>query len=113
MAGPAYGSVADLPAIEGAARTLELARLDAEDHRVELLLAAGEAREAAAMAEGLATASPLREERWSRLMLALYRCGRQADAVRAFRRARTVLADELGLEPGPELADDGAGGADA
>ena len=46
---------------------------------------------------------PLRERRWALLMLALYRCGRQAEALRAFQRARTALAD-LGLEPGPELA---------
>src|SRR6185503_20957613 len=44
-----------------------------------------------------------RERLWGQLMLALYRCGRQADALEAFQEARRVLADELGLEPGPEL----------
>src|SRR5215472_12529683 len=41
--------------------------------------------------------------RWWQLILATYRCGRQADALRAYQRCRTVLADELGLEPGPGL----------
>ena len=48
---------------------------------------------------------PLRERRWELLMIALYRTGRQADALRAFQRARTVLADRLGLDPGPALVD--------
>ncbi|MEL7156487.1 MAG: BTAD domain-containing putative transcriptional regulator [Actinomycetota bacterium] len=48
---------------------------------------------------------PGREQRWELLMLALYRQGRQADALRAFQRARRHLADELGLEPGPGLVD--------
>lgn len=48
---------------------------------------------------------PLREHRWELLMLALYRSGRQADALRAFRRARQHLADEVGLEPGRALAE--------
>ena len=46
---------------------------------------------------------PFRERLWGQLMLALYRSGRQADALEAFQEARRVLADELGLEPGPEL----------
>src|SRR5690606_28746743 len=46
---------------------------------------------------------PLREGAWSRLMLALYRAGRQADALRAYQEARTALADQLGVEPGPDL----------
>ena len=48
-------------------------------------------------------ARPLRERRWGQMIVAAYRCGRQADALRAYQRCRTVLADELGLEPGPGL----------
>lgn len=46
---------------------------------------------------------PHREQLWSHLMLALYRSGRQADALDAYRRARALFVDELGIEPGPEL----------
>ena len=46
---------------------------------------------------------PFRERLWQLLVLALYRSGRQADALAAYRRARTVLAEELGIEPGEEL----------
>src|SRR5581483_12017054 len=47
--------------------------------------------------------NPFRERLWGQLMLALYRSGRQADALETFQEARRVLADELGLEPGPDL----------
>jgi DNA-binding SARP family transcriptional activator/tetratricopeptide (TPR) repeat protein len=53
--------------------------------------------------ESLVARQPFRERFWSVLMLALYRSGRQADALRAYRRARAVLVAELGLEPGAEL----------
>ena len=53
--------------------------------------------------ESLVARHPLRERLWAALMLALYRSGRQADAVRAYQRARDVLVGELGLEPGAEL----------
>ena len=53
--------------------------------------------------EQLASDAPLRERRWFQLMLALYRTGRQAEALRAYERARTSLRDQLGIEPGIEL----------
>ena len=53
--------------------------------------------------ESLVARHPLRERLWAALMLALYRAGRQADALRAYQRARDVLVGELGLEPGAEL----------
>jgi DNA-binding SARP family transcriptional activator/WD40 repeat protein len=72
------------------------ARLDAD-------LALGRHRECVAELEGLVAAEPLREGWWTRLMLALYRSDRQADALAAARRARSLLADELGVDPGPGL----------
>src|SRR6185436_13026738 len=51
----------------------------------------------------LCQAHRLRERLWGQRMLALYRCGRQADALGAFQQLRATLADELGLDPGGEL----------
>jgi predicted ATPase/DNA-binding SARP family transcriptional activator/DNA-binding CsgD family transcriptional regulator len=76
--------------------------LAAED-RVDVTLALGGHAQAAAELEAMVAARPLRERRWGQLILATYRCGRQADALRAYQRCRTVLAGELGLEPGPGL----------
>ena len=53
--------------------------------------------------ERLVRDNPFRERLWGQLMVALYRCGRQADALRAFQRARNTLIEEMGIEPGPEL----------
>ena len=53
--------------------------------------------------EGMLQSHPFRERLWVQLMLCLYRSGRQADALRAYQRARDVLVEELGIEPGPEL----------
>ncbi|MFN0026860.1 MAG: ATP-binding protein [Acidimicrobiales bacterium] len=71
--------------------------------RVEAALAVGNLGRATADLEGLVAADPLNETWWARLMTALYRQGRQADALRAYQEVRRVLAEELGLEPGPEL----------
>jgi DNA-binding SARP family transcriptional activator len=75
----------------------------AEEDRIDAALALGGHAQAAAELEAVVAARPLRERRWGQLILATYRCGRQADALRAYQRCRTVLAGELGLEPGPGL----------
>jgi class 3 adenylate cyclase/alpha-beta hydrolase superfamily lysophospholipase len=80
-------------------------RLSALESRLDAQLARGRAAELIAELEALTAAYPLRERFWSQRMLALYRAGRQADALRAYRELRTVLVDELGIEPSPELRD--------
>jgi class 3 adenylate cyclase/DNA-binding SARP family transcriptional activator/tetratricopeptide (TPR) repeat protein len=70
---------------------------------VEARLATGEAAALVGELEVAVRAEPLRERRWAQLMLALYRAGRQAEALRAFQRLRAQLADQLGIEPSAEL----------
>ena len=85
------------------ARYQELRR-SAEEGWLDARLAAGDHRAVAAEAAALADEEPLRERRWAILAVALYRCSRQADALRALARAREVLVDQVGVDPGPELA---------
>ncbi len=90
------------PADAEVARLGELRRR-AEEEAIDTRLARGDHADCVADLEVLVAAEPLREQRWGQLMLALYRSGRQADALRAYQRARVTLAEELGIEPGPEL----------
>ena len=85
-------------------RALEEKRLQAILLRVDAELAAGAAAELVAELERLAAEHPFEERVWGQLMLALYRAGRQADALEAYQRARRLFATELGLEPGEPLA---------
>lgn len=78
-------------------------RAEAEEDLVDDLLAVGEHARVIGRLEVFLGREPLRERSWGQLMLALYRDGRQADALAAFQRARGVLADELGIDPSPEL----------
>ncbi|MDT7736533.1 MAG: hypothetical protein QOE12_3707, partial [Mycobacterium sp.] len=73
------------------------------EDRADALLAMGRAAEVIGDLEAAVSEAPLRERRWGQLMLALYRAGRQGDALGAYQRARTLLAEELGIDPGPEL----------
>jgi DNA-binding SARP family transcriptional activator/WD40 repeat protein/energy-coupling factor transporter ATP-binding protein EcfA2 len=82
---------------------LEELRRTAQEELLDARLESGEHRDVVAPAEALAAAEPLREHRWAILSTALYRCGRQADALRALRTARDTLREELGIEPSPEL----------
>jgi WD40 repeat protein/DNA-binding SARP family transcriptional activator len=85
-----------------AARLAEL-RLGAVEERVAADLALGRHRELLAELEDLTRQHPLRERLWGQLLVALYRAGRQADALLAYQRARAILVEELGIEPGVEL----------
>jgi class 3 adenylate cyclase len=84
------------------ARLLEL-RQEALEERIDADLALGHETELVGELEPLVALNPLREHLTGQLMLALYRSGRQADALESYRRARECLVEELGLEPGPEL----------
>ena len=82
---------------------LELLRLQALEQRIEAHLALGHHRELIGELEVLVEQHPLDERLWANLVLAYYRSGRQADALRAFQRFRASLADELGIQPSVEL----------
>ena len=77
--------------------------LGAHEGRVDAELALGRHAEAVDELTALVRAHPLWERFHAQLMLALFRCGRQSDALRAYQDVREMLADEMGLEPGPEL----------
>ena len=84
---------------------LEELRAATVDARIDADLAIGRAADLVGEIEALLAQDRLREHRWAQLMLALYRSGRQADALRACADAREVLVEELGIDPGPELVD--------
>ena len=101
--GDPLAEFADQPwAVPAVTRLTDAYDLAVED-RIDAWLARGGHAQAAAELEAMVAARPLRERRWGQLMVAAYRCGRQADALGAYQRCRAVLAGELGLEPGPEL----------
>jgi DNA-binding SARP family transcriptional activator len=101
--GPALADFAYEPFAQAEIARLEELRLEAEEERIEAELALGHASQLVAELEPLIAAEPLRERRRSQHMRALYRSGRQADALSAYREARRTFADELGIEPGQEL----------
>jgi predicted ATPase/DNA-binding SARP family transcriptional activator len=101
--GPALAQVAFEDFAQSEIRRLEELRWAALEARVDSELALGRHAELVGELEGLLAQQPGRERVAGQLMLALYRCGRQTDALEVYRRHRAHLADELGLEPAPEL----------
>jgi predicted ATPase/DNA-binding SARP family transcriptional activator len=101
--GSPFGDVGDDGALRAEAARLEELRLGALEGRIEAELELGGADELVAELEMLVVEHPYRERLWGQLMLALYRAGRQTDALDAYRRARDLLAGDLGLEPGEDL----------
>ena len=99
----ALADVTEEPSLRGEAARLEELRLSATEHRVSAEIAIGGHSTVVPELESLTARYPLRERMWANLMLALYRSGRQAEALSTFERARQVLADELGADPSPEL----------
>lgn len=101
--GPALADLAYEPFVQAEIARLEELRLAALDQRIDADLAAGRHAEIVGELEGLVSGHPLRERLRCQLMIALYRSGRQAEALDAYREARRELSEGLGLEPGEEL----------
>ncbi|MFI0522695.1 BTAD domain-containing putative transcriptional regulator [Streptomyces sp. WSLK1-5] len=101
--GPAYADFAEEPWARAERSRLAGLRLTAVERRAEAQLALGAAADAAAELDAHVAEHPWREDGWQLLALALYRSGRQADALSVLRRARQLLREHLGVEPGPRL----------
>ena len=103
--GPALAELALEPFASAEIARLEEQRLTALELRVDADLAAGRHAELVGELRRLVSEHPTRERLAGQLMLALYRCGRQSEALEAYAAARRVLVDEMGIEPGPQLRD--------
>jgi predicted ATPase/DNA-binding SARP family transcriptional activator len=101
--GRPYEDLAYESFLQNEIRRLEELRLMALEDRLDAELAGGRHTEAVVELQTLTDEYPFRERLWELLMLALYRSGRQADALRAYQEARRRLGEELGIEPTPAL----------
>jgi DNA-binding SARP family transcriptional activator len=101
--GPALQGLPETLWARAEADRLEELRVDALEERFEAALALGEHRDIISELQLTIAESPFRERLWRQLMLALYRSGRQADALKVYASARRIHVERLGLEPGPEL----------
>jgi DNA-binding SARP family transcriptional activator/class 3 adenylate cyclase/WD40 repeat protein/energy-coupling factor transporter ATP-binding protein EcfA2 len=101
--GEAFGEFLEVEACVAESHRLEELRQALVEDRVDADLAAGQSAELVGEIETLLRAQPFRERLWGQLIVALYRAGRQRDALGAYERARRLLVDELDIEPGPEL----------
>jgi DNA-binding SARP family transcriptional activator len=103
--GPALADLADEPPVRTLAARLDELRLIASERAIDADLACGRDVELVAELEALVARHPLHERFRAQQMVALYRCGRQAEALEAFHAARSTLVAELGIEPGTALRD--------
>jgi DNA-binding SARP family transcriptional activator len=101
--GRAFADLSDVQFARDASRRLEELRLAALERRVDADLALGRHAALTGELEQLVAEHPLRERFRALLMLALYRCGRQAEALEAYQAARRTLVEQLGIEPVPAL----------
>jgi predicted ATPase/DNA-binding SARP family transcriptional activator len=101
--GPALADVEDSGILALEASRLDELRLACVEERIEAELSLGRHDAVVPELERLVGDEPLRERLWRQLVIALYRSGREADALAAYRRARTFLSEKLGLEPSEEL----------
>ncbi|WP_460660640.1 AfsR/SARP family transcriptional regulator [Kribbella swartbergensis] len=102
--GPAYADFADEDWAQAERSRLTELRLRAVERQAEAQLALGLAAEAVPYLDAHVTEHPWREEAWRLLALALYRTGRQGDALAVLRRARSMLINQLGVDPGTALS---------
>jgi DNA-binding SARP family transcriptional activator len=102
--GDAYEDFAGTVALLAETRRLQALRLGALEDRIDADLATGAGEALVGELTALSDRHPGHERLWGQLMTALYRAGRQADALDAFTRARAVLVDRFGLDPSPRLA---------
>ncbi|MGH8935593.1 MAG: BTAD domain-containing putative transcriptional regulator [Acidimicrobiia bacterium] len=103
--GRPYTDLVEVPGLEPEVRRLEELRLEAVELRIDAQLALGLHGTLVPELEALAEEHPTRERFRAQHMLVLYRSGRQAEALRAYRRTESFLAEEMGIEPSPELRD--------
>ena len=101
--GPLLAALADHDFARAASARLDELVLAAHHGLVDAELASGRHADVVPMLTSLVDADPLRERFHAQLMTALYRCGRQSEALRTYRHARTILVRDVGVEPGPEL----------
>jgi DNA-binding SARP family transcriptional activator/predicted ATPase len=101
--GTPFEDLGEVPFAQPHITRLMETRLLALEQRIEADLSAGRHVEVIAELETLVVTEPYRERLWRQLGMALYRAGRQADALAAIRRVRAILRDDLGLDPGPPL----------
>jgi len=101
--GTTLADLSEEPSLRGEVARLDELRLSATERRIAAEIALGGHSTVVSELEALTARYPLRERMWANLMLALYRSGRQAEALSTFERAREVLSEELGTEPSPEL----------
>ena len=101
--GPAFGRFAELPEVCGAAVRLDELRLVATDEWAEAKMATGDPAQMVGELEALVDLHPLRECYWRLLMLALYRSGRQAEALRRASEFRSALREQVGLDLSPTV----------
>ncbi|MCD2107184.1 BTAD domain-containing putative transcriptional regulator [Rhodococcus erythropolis] len=103
--GPAYAEFIEESWARSERSRLEELRLTAVERMASTQLDLGQAAEAIPDLDAHVTEQPWREDGWRLLALALYRSDRQGDALAVLRRARKLLAEELGIDPGPRLTD--------
>jgi DNA-binding SARP family transcriptional activator len=101
--GRPFGELADEPELRVAAQTLEERHREAVDRWCGLTVRVGAVAGLVGKLEAAVADEPFRERRWEALMLAQYRAGSQRDAINTYERARALLAEQLGVEPGPRL----------